>query len=106
MTRLRSAVGERGKWSEGGETAGTELERNAAAEPQTEARRFCGVETISFVTSAWFEERNGWGRKGYRANLQPVERSKPCVGHGVNGSLAALRLSIHAVRMLRYRPKY
>ena len=39
LTRLRSAVGERVNWSAGGETAGTEPERNAAAEPQTEARR-------------------------------------------------------------------
>ena len=39
LTRLRSAVGEREKWSGDGETAGTETERNAAAEPQTEARR-------------------------------------------------------------------
>jgi hypothetical protein len=37
--RLRSAVGERKQWSAGGETAGTEPERNAAAEPQTEAAR-------------------------------------------------------------------
>jgi hypothetical protein len=37
--RLRSAVGERKQWSIDGETAGTESERNAAAEPQTEARR-------------------------------------------------------------------
>jgi len=35
--RLRSAVGERKQWSTGGETAGTEPERNADAEPQTEA---------------------------------------------------------------------
>jgi hypothetical protein len=39
LTGLRSAVGERRKWSAGGETAGTEPERNAAAEPQTEGRR-------------------------------------------------------------------
>ena len=37
--RLRSAVGERRKWSGDGETAGTKAERNTAAEPQTEARR-------------------------------------------------------------------
>jgi hypothetical protein len=37
--RLRSAVGERKKWSGGGETAGTHPERNAAAEPQMEASR-------------------------------------------------------------------
>jgi len=36
---LRSADGEREQWSADGETAGTESERNAAAEPQTEARR-------------------------------------------------------------------
>jgi hypothetical protein len=36
---LRSVVGEREKWSAGGETAGTKPERNAVAEPQTEARR-------------------------------------------------------------------
>jgi len=42
LERLRSAVSEREKWSEDGETAGTKPERNAAAEPQTEARRFCG----------------------------------------------------------------
>jgi len=35
--RLRSAVGERKQWSADGETDGTESERNAAAEPQTEA---------------------------------------------------------------------
>ena len=39
LTQLRSAVGEREKWSGDGETAGTESERNTAAEPQTEARR-------------------------------------------------------------------
>ncbi len=42
LTGLRSAVGEREKWSGDGETAGTESESNAAAEPQTEARRSCG----------------------------------------------------------------
>ena len=41
--RLRSAVGERKQCNGGGETAGTESERNAAAEPQTEARRSCGT---------------------------------------------------------------
>jgi len=65
LMRLRSAVGERGKWSEGGETSGTKLERNAAAD-QTEARRFCGIETIPFVTSARFAEWNGRGSRGTR----------------------------------------
>jgi hypothetical protein len=44
LTRLRSAVGERGKWSGERRAAFSESqpERNAAAEPQTEARRCCG----------------------------------------------------------------
>jgi hypothetical protein len=37
LERLRSVVGEREKWSAGGVTAGTEPERNAAADPQMEA---------------------------------------------------------------------
>jgi hypothetical protein len=43
--RLRSAGGERGKWSGGRREAFSESqpERNAAAEPQTEARRVCGT---------------------------------------------------------------
>jgi len=41
---LRSVVGERRKWSGGRREAFSESqpERNAAAEPQTEARRCCG----------------------------------------------------------------
>src|SRR5882762_5227213 len=41
--RLRSAVGERGEWSGGrrGVSSRTQPERNAAAEPQTEAGRSC-----------------------------------------------------------------
>jgi hypothetical protein len=65
LMRLQSAVGERRKWSEGGETSGTRLERNAAADPQTEARRFCGIESIPFVTSARFAEWNERGRGGH-----------------------------------------
>jgi len=53
--RLRSVVGERGKWSGGRRevSSGTKLERNAAAEPQTEAR-VCGAGKIPLVTSARF----------------------------------------------------
>jgi len=49
-------VGERGKWSGGRRevSSGTKLERNAAAEPQTEARRVCGAWQIPLVTSARF----------------------------------------------------
>jgi hypothetical protein len=44
LMRLRSAVGERGSGAENGEKrlAERKPERNVAAEPQTEARRFCG----------------------------------------------------------------
>jgi len=79
---LRSAVGERGKWSADGETAGTESERNAAAEPQTEARRSCGT-----VRMAARDERavlrSGTGVVGRHTNdRQPVKRSNPRAGHG------------------------
>ena len=65
--RLRSAVGEREQWSGDGETAGTESERNAAAEPQTEARRCCAANTIA--------------ARDERAACE-AERSNPRVGHG------------------------
>ena len=55
--RLRSAVGERKKCSAGGETAGTEPERNAVAEPQTEViphpvlcRMVCDLSRFDWAT--------------------------------------------------------
>lgn len=39
------------------------------------------------MTSARFAKWSGRGREGDRADRQPVERSKPCVGHGVMGNL-------------------
>ena len=57
-------------------------ERNAAAEPQTEAGRFCGTLQIPLVTNARFAQRNGRGRWGNGADRQPVERSEACAGHG------------------------
>jgi len=82
---LRSAVGERGKWSGGGEERLAERSRSAtpAAGPQTEARRSCGPAPCKLVTSARFEKRNGRRREGERDDGQPVQRSKPRVGHGV-----------------------
>jgi len=79
---LRSAVGEPEKWSADGETAGTKPERNAAAEPQTEARRSCGTlrmpardeRAVCGVERA--SSRGIWG------DGQTVEHSKPRVGHG------------------------
>ena len=65
LTRLRSAVGERKQWSGDGETAGTESERNAAAKPQTEARRTCGKSNDAR------DERTAC----------EAERSSPRVGH-------------------------
>jgi hypothetical protein len=64
--RLRSAVGERKQWSAGGETAGTEPERNAAAEPQTEASANADNQ-MQLVT---------------RARLAKSEASNPRFGHG------------------------
>jgi len=51
-------VGEREKWRAGGETAGTEPERNADDEPPTEARRSCGQsiaarDAVCEVERAW-----------------------------------------------------
>lgn len=60
-----AAVGERKQWSGDGETAGTESERNAAAEPQTEARRTCGKSNDAR------DERTAC----------EAERSSPRVGH-------------------------
>jgi hypothetical protein len=85
---LRSAVGERGKWSGGGEERLANRSRSAtpAAEPQTEARRSCGPAPCKLVTSARFAKWNGRRREGDRDDGQPVKRSKPRVGHGVKQS--------------------
>ena len=65
--RLRSAVGERKQWSADGETDGTESERNAAAEPQTEAsanadNRMQLVTRARLATSA-AEQSALWSRR-------------------------------------------
>jgi len=79
---LGSAGGE--SVAESGEKRFAERSRSAtpAAEPQTEALRFCGIEIITLVTSARFEQRNRRGREGDGVGRKPVQRSKPCVGHG------------------------
>jgi len=65
-------VGERKKWSAGGETAGTEPERNAAAEPQTEALRHCvKLQDCRPGRARTFAERNGHGREGEGATGSP-----------------------------------
>jgi len=64
-------VGVRGKWSEGGVTAGTEPERNTADGPPTEARRFCGNK-IPLTTSA--REVRAARTKGARSNGARVGR--------------------------------
>jgi len=73
-----------GLWSASGESgAQTERRRERsrsttpAAEPQTEARRFCGTVQMPLVTSARFEKRSGRRREGDRDDGQPVKRSKP-----------------------------
>ena len=73
---LRSASGESGAESGEKRLAESQPERNAAAEPQTEARRSCGTVRMPLVTSAHFAKRNGRGREGDRADRQPVKRSK------------------------------
>ena len=60
----------------------SEPERNAAAEPQTEACGTCGMCGCSLVTSARFAKWNGRGREGDGADRQPVERSESRAGHG------------------------
>ena len=82
LTKLRSAVGERKQWSVGGETAGTEPERNAAAEPQTEARRLCGTSRMLARDERAICGVERASSRGIRGDGQPVERSKPRVGHG------------------------
>jgi hypothetical protein len=37
---------------------------------------------LPLVTSARFEQWNRRGREGDGAGRKPVQRSKPCVGHG------------------------
>ena len=85
--RLRSVVGERGKWS------GGRREAFSASQPERNARRraadgspplmaaHCGC---PLVTSARFAEWSGRRREGDRDDGQPVERSKPRVGHGAH----------------------
>ena len=70
---LRPAVRRTGKWNAGGETAGTEPERN-------DRRRAAGGSTpiirliqMPLVTSALSAERNRRGREGNRADHQPVK---------------------------------
>ena len=69
--------------------------RDAGTQPeQNDRRRAAGGSTpilrlkqMPLVTSARFAEWSGRRREGDRDDGQPVERSKPRVGHGGNGSL-------------------
>ena len=75
LKRLRPVVGERKQWSGDGETDGTETERNAAAESQTEARRFFGT-LLLLVTSACLAKLNGLGRAGIAPTKSPGSVAK------------------------------
>ena len=87
---LWSASGDSG--AEGGEGRIANRSRSATpAEPQTEARRSCGILWIPLVTSVRFGEWNGRRRRG-QGDGQPVERSKPRVGHGGFGGVASKQL--------------
>ena len=68
-------------------TAGTKSERNATAEPQTEAAAYAALCGCSLVTIAGIAKRNGPGREGERADRQPVECSNPRDGHGAEGGV-------------------
>ena len=57
-------VGVPAKWSGGGETVGTEPERNAATEPQTEARRLAAECPCPLVTNARIGEVELGGVEG------------------------------------------
>lgn len=61
---LRLASGESG--ADGGEKRLANRSRSATpvAEPQTEARRFCGSAICKLVTSVRFAKWNGRGREG------------------------------------------
>jgi hypothetical protein len=73
---LRSAVGEREEWSAAGETAGTESERNAAAEPQTEARRYCGNLPMPARDERGFCEAEQARSQGSRGDRQACEEKQ------------------------------
>lgn len=64
---------QRKKWSAGGETAGTEPERNAAAEPMTEAVRDCVLSSHA-GTSGWEMTEGGPERieRGCRVSSRPL----------------------------------
>ncbi|MGI8966669.1 MAG: hypothetical protein ACR2H1_11350 [Limisphaerales bacterium] len=79
---LRSASGESG--AESGEKSLAERSRSAtpAAGPQTEARRSCGLCTMQTRDERVVCEVERASSRGGRGDGQPVERSKPRVGHG------------------------
>ncbi len=87
-TLLRSAAGERGKWSGGRRVASSKSQPERNVPPPRRRRKpaaFAASGDCPLVTNARSAERNGRGREGDRADRQPVERSKPRVGHGGPG---------------------
>ena len=63
-SRLRPAVRRTGKWSAGGETAGTEPERNDRRGTAGGKAADHSALEMPLVTSALFAERNRRGREG------------------------------------------
>jgi hypothetical protein len=90
---LRSAVGERKQWSADRVTAGTESERNAAAEPQTEACRSLAANSIAARDERAVCEVERAASRGDGDDGQPVKRSKPFVGHGEESAVRHLSKS-------------
>src|SRR6266571_1986573 len=83
--RLRSVVGERGKWSEGRRGAHSESKpkRIARREPQTEARRVCGtLRMLARDERAILRSGTGAVERERGPTGSPWNGGKPRVGHG------------------------
>ena len=82
---LRSAVGERGKWSEGRREAPSETKPKRNGLPPSRRRKLTAVAAIRRMPTRdeRADLRSGAGVvEGQRGDGQPVKRSKPRVGHG------------------------
>jgi hypothetical protein len=82
---LRSAVGERGKWSEGRRVALSETKPKRNVPSPSRRRKLAAFAAIRQMPTRdeRADLRSGTGVvEGQRGDVQPVERSKPRVGHG------------------------
>lgn len=82
---LRSAVGERGKWSEGRREAPSETKPKRNVPPPSRRRKPAAVAAFRQMPTRdeRADLRSGAGVvEGPQGDGQPVKRSKPRVGHG------------------------